>query len=82
MFPTSTKDSSTITLDTLRQICEAVTIPVVAIGGMTADNSQATLGAGCAGVAVVSAIFGASDPAASAQKLRQAINHALDTQRK
>ena len=80
VFPTSTKDSSTITLDTLRQICEAVTIPVVAIGGMTADNSQATVEAGCAGVAVVSAIFGVSNPAASAQKLRQAIDYALEAQ--
>lgn len=73
VFATATKDSTTITMDTLKQICEAVSIPVVAIGGMTAENVPEALQAGCAGVAVVSAIFGVADAKASATQLRQAI---------
>ena len=80
VFPTSTKDSSTITPETLQQICNAVSIPVVAIGGMTADNAQSTLEAGCAGIAVVSAIFGAPDTETSARKLRQAVDQVLGSQ--
>ena len=74
VFPTTTKDSSTISLDTLAEICQAVEIPVVAIGGITADNAAATMKAGCAGVAVVSAIFGADDPATAAQALLASVD--------
>lgn len=79
MFATATKDSSTITQETLEQICKAVDIPVVAIGGITAANAGTTLQAGCQGVAVVSAIFGAEDAAAAAAKIKTAVNKALNT---
>lgn len=78
VFATATKDSTTITMETLKQICEAVSIPVVAIGGMTANNTSETIQAGCAGVAVVSAIFGVADAAASAKELRQSVDEALN----
>ena len=58
VFPTSTKqDTWTIDYDVLRQICEQVSIPVVAIGGITAQNAPVLAGTGVAGIAVVSAIF-------------------------
>lgn len=77
VFPTSTKASSTITLETLQQICQAVNIPVVAIGGVTADNAQATVEAGCKGIAVVSAVFGVPNAASAAKHLRLAVDQAL-----
>ena len=77
MFTTATKESSTITQETLQQICQAVDIPVVAIGGMNAANARPTLEAGCCGIAVVSAIFGAKDAAAGAKEIRAAVDLAL-----
>jgi thiamine monophosphate synthase len=75
---TSTKDSSLISLGTLADICAAVSIPVVAIGGLNASNAAPPITeAGCAGVAVVSAIFGAADPAAASRELRSIIDSAL-----
>ena len=58
-----------IGLDGLREICTAVSIPVVAIGGIDATNAGACIRAGAAGVAVVRA---ATDPA-----LRRAVDEAL-----
>ena len=80
MFATATKDSSTITQETLQQICQAVNIPVVAIGGMNAANARSTLEAGCHGIAVVSAIFGAKDAVAAAKEIRAAVNLALGSE--
>lgn len=79
MFATATKDSSTITQETLQQICKAVDIPVVAIGGMNAANAISTLEAGCQGIAVVSAIFGAQDAVAAAQEIRKAVDLGLES---
>ena len=79
MFATATKDSSTITQETLRQICKAVDIPVVAIGGMNAANAQSTLQAGCHGIAVVSAIFAAKDAVAAAEEIRTVVDVALSS---
>ena len=70
---TATKESTTISHETLAEICQAVSIPVVAIGGINADNATPCIKAGCAGVAVVSAIFGASDPALAAGKIKTAV---------
>ena len=66
-----------ISLDTLADICAAVSIPVVAIGGMTAENCQPSIQAGCAGVAVVSAIFGAPDVAKATAAIREKVDGAL-----
>ena len=74
---TATKDSARISLDTLADICAAVDIPVVAIGGIDAGNAAPPVSLGCAGVAVVSAIFGAEDPAAAARELRAVVDAAL-----
>ena len=71
VFPTSTKlDADAVSTETLRAICSAVSIPVVAIGGITLDKIPLLAGTGIAGVAVVSAIFAADDIAGATRALR------------
>lgn len=63
VFATGTKkDARPLTLEQLRAIRSVVSIPIVAIGGISAENIMQLLGSGVDGVAVVSAIFGAPDP--------------------
>lgn len=72
VFPTSTKpDALAITMDTLRDICKAVSIPVVAIGGITKDNISMFEGTGVDGVALVSAIFGQRDIAEATKDMKE-----------
>jgi len=72
MFTTKTKsDADAVTFDTLREICAAVTIPVVAIGGINEKNISLLDGSGIVGVAVVSAIFAQPDIAGATARLRQ-----------
>ena len=62
VFPTTTKlDADAVSFETLREICQAVSIPVVAIGGITKENLLKLSRSGVDGVALVSAIFAASD---------------------
>jgi thiamine-phosphate pyrophosphorylase len=62
VFSTNTKiDADTVSYEKLKEICAAVTIPVVAIGGITKENISALSGSGIDGVAIVSAIFGMED---------------------
>lgn len=62
MFQTSTKlDAADVTFQELREICNAVEIPVVAIGGISSKNVEELQGTGIDGVAVVSALFAAED---------------------
>lgn len=62
MFSTSTKtDVDVLPKETLRAICDAVDIPVVAIGGISKENIAELGGTGVDGVALVSAIFAAED---------------------
>lgn len=71
MFTTSTKaDASVLPKETLRAICEAVDVPVVAIGGIGESNILELAGTGADGVALVSAIFGVTDIEAQCRKLR------------
>ena len=72
VFSTSTKpDAVDVSLETLRKICESVSIPVVAIGGIGTENLPKLAGTGIAGVAVVSALFAAENIRKSAEKLRR-----------
>lgn len=72
VFSTSTKpDADTVSFNTLKEICAAVTIPVVAIGGIDKDNILGLCGSGIDGIAVVSAIFAQPDIAAATSQLRQ-----------
>lgn len=71
VFGTTTKQNAkNLSLDTLKAICQAVSIPVVAIGGINAHNLPQLAGTGAAGAAVVSALFAQKDPEAAAQNLR------------
>ena len=62
MFTTTTKlDTKNVSCETLREICKAVEIPVVAIGGVSKSNMMELKGTKVDGVALVSAIFAAED---------------------
>ena len=62
VFSTSTKkDAADVSKETLQAICEVVNIPVIAIGGIGADNILSLKGSGSGGIAVVSAIFASED---------------------
>lgn len=72
VFSTGTKtDAKKLDMDTLKGICEAVDIPVIAIGGVNRDNITELAGSGVCGVAVVSAIFASDDVKAAASELRE-----------
>jgi thiamine-phosphate diphosphorylase len=57
----------------LKAVCSAVTIPVVAIGGISPGNCASCLAAGARGVAVLSAILHAQDPREAAARYRMAL---------
>lgn len=62
VFPTGSKDDADeVSHETLKAICDAVSIPVVAIGGITIDNIPELAGSGICGISVISAIFAAED---------------------
>ncbi len=70
LFTTSTKeDAQNISLSELKEICDSVSIPVVAIGGITEKNIMDLSGSGIVGVALVSAIFAQKDIKASVSRL-------------
>lgn len=70
VFQTSTKDDAdAVSLETLKSICHAVSIPVVAIGGISEKNILRLKGSGVDGVAVISAIFAKPDVAAATHEL-------------
>ena len=70
-FVTGTKlDAHPVTAETMTAVTHVVTIPVVAIGGIDAGNILQLQGRGLAGVAIVSAIFSARDPAQASRELR------------
>ena len=72
MFSTSTKtDVSVLSKETLKAICDAVPVPVVAIGGINKQNMKELSGTGVDGFALVSAIFGAPDIEAECRELRK-----------
>lgn len=62
VFKTGSKDDAEeVSHDELERICKAVSIPVIAIGGITHDNVKELAGRGIVGIAVISAIFGQKD---------------------
>ena len=71
VFPTGSKDDADdVSLDTLKAICSAVSIPVIAIGGIGASNVMQLKNSGICGIAVISAIFAQPDITAAAKNLR------------
>ena len=74
IYPTTTKVKTVLTsADTLRDICNAVPIPVNAIGGLNKDNIDVLAGIPIAGICVVSAIMKADDPKQAAMDLCQKV---------
>jgi len=65
-------------LDFLREVCAAVSVPVLATGGVTPDNLAGCLEMGAAGVAVSSAIMRAADPKSAARQYRAALDAACE----
>jgi thiamine-phosphate pyrophosphorylase len=78
IYPTTTKVKTVLTsTDMLRRICEAVPIPVNAIGGLNKDRLDVLAGIPIAGVCVVSAIMKAEDPKTAAEELMEAAKKIL-----
>lgn len=59
----------------LDQVCRAVSIPVLAIGGITLDNAEFCLAAGAAGLAAIRLFQDATDPAGAMRRLRQLVSY-------
>ena len=71
VFPTGSKaDATEVSRETLEEICRAVDIPVIAIGGIGRENVMELKGSGICGIAVISAIFAQNDIEAAARELR------------
>ncbi len=71
VFITSTKkDAKNVTFEELKEICDSVDIPVVAIGGISKDNAIELKGTGIDGISVISAIFAQKDIKKAAEELK------------
>lgn len=68
-------------LDTLRRICADCPVPIVAIGSITAERISEVIACGAHGVAVLSAVVAAADPAHAAAQCREALDAALASRR-
>lgn len=79
VFTTGSKDDADdVSHETLKAICEAVSIPVIAIGDITKDNVAELAGSGICGVAVISAIFGQKDIQKATEELKFSVENMLD----
>ena len=73
VFATGSKsDADSVDRETLTEICRSVTIPVIAIGGITAENISELKGSGICGVAVISAILAQRNPREASMRLCRA----------
>lgn len=78
VFETGTKqDAQVIPLERLAEICQSVTIPVVAIGGITRENMGRLEGSGISGVAVVSAVFAQKNIRQSVRQLKEQVTQII-----
>ena len=78
VFPTGSKaDAVEVSRETLKEICRAVDIPVIAIGGISRDNVMELKGSGICGIAVISAIFAQKDVEAAAGELKKQVEEML-----
>ena len=73
VFPTSSKDDAEdVPFENLKAICEAVSIPVIAIGGITQGNVHELAKSGICGIAVISAIYAKEDIRKASEDLKKA----------
>jgi len=76
MYPTPSKETAVVVgPERLHQIRQAVTLPLVAIGGITRDNASEVMAAGADSVAVISAILQAEDVEKATQEIVQTLQH-------
>jgi len=76
-FPSTTKPlAPVVNLDVLRHARQALAVPIVAIGGITAANGGALVAAGADSLAMVSALFAAPDVEAAARRCAALFAHA------
>jgi len=75
------KPGRPVGLDALQALCDSVSIPVIAIGGITAGNAGAVIAAGARGVAVLGAVCAAADPVSAARSIRESIAAAANRRR-
>ena len=79
IYPTTTHVTTKVTpVSVLNDVCRAVPIPVVAIGGITEENTLDLAGTGIDGVAVISAIFGQKDIETAARRLLTVTKHIVN----
>ena len=78
VFPSSTKETAIrITTEELKNICNSVQIPAVAIGGITLENVTNLKGGGMSGAALVSAVFAASDIERETRRMKKKIQEVI-----
>jgi len=80
VFPTGSKDDADdVSHETLKAICDAVSIPVVAIGGISMENVSELAGTDIDGVAVISAIYAQNDIRDASLRLKEKTKMALES---
>lgn len=78
VFPTGSKaDAVEVSRETLKAICDAVQIPVIAIGGISKKNVMELKGTGICGIAVISAIFASKDITKDTAELRSKVEEMI-----
>ncbi len=75
VFPTASKDDAgpVSGIDILKQVVEAIPVPIIAIGGVYAENTSEVIGAGARGIAVISAVCCQEDPERATRELYEAV---------
>ncbi len=77
VYETASKPGATPAgVELVRAVAQAVRVPIVAVGGVSAENIAAVVGAGAEGVAVIGAVMDADDPKRAAGRLRSALDDA------
>ncbi len=77
-FPTGSKaDAEEVSFETIQKICDAVSIPVIAIGGISKENVSQLAGSGICGIAVISAIFAQNDIEGATKELKKCTKEML-----
>ena len=77
IYPTYSKlkESSPLGLDILQKTAVLVSLPILAIGGINQENAASVISSGASGIAVISAVSRANDPARAARELCRALNN-------
>ena len=75
VYPTTSKeDAGPVSgIDILKQVVEAIPLPIIAIGSVSAENTPQVMDAGAHGIAVISAVCCQEDPEQATRALHQAL---------